>query len=243
MQRALLRGAAPAEAARYALAESQGAEPMPLVTTGRALRLPGTGRLAKGFGRAVLAMDSVAAQRLLAEAIEASGVPSVWDDVVRPVLAVVGRRWGQAGAPVEWEYLLSECVLAALVRATPLVTQPRNPRPVLLACAPGERHTLPLHGLAATLARRGLGTRMLGAAIPADAMAAAIRRTAPAAVVLWAQVSRNADPALVAGTPRRRQRTRMFLGGPGWRVLDVDPALLLTDAMGPAADEIENAVL
>jgi DNA-binding transcriptional MerR regulator len=240
MQRALVRGAAPAEAARYALSETRSTEPTELV--GATLRLPGAGRLAKGFGRAVLAMDSIGAQRLLGEAIEAVGVPRVWDDVVRPVLGAIGRRWSDAG-PVELEHLLYESVLAALIRATPLVAHPRNPRPVLLACVPDEQHTLPLHGLVATLACRGLGTRMLGPAVPSEALAAAIRRTAPAAVVLWAQLPRNADPALAALTPKGRQRSRLFLGGPGWRAVDLDPRLVLADGIGPAADDIENAVL
>jgi hypothetical protein len=114
---------------------------------------------------------------------------------------------------------------------------------VLLAAAPGEEHTLPLYGLVATLAHRDLGTRMLGAAVPADALAGAIRRMSPAAVVLWAQRPATADPALVATSPRSRQRTRLFVAGPGWQVLDVDPALVLPDGIGPAADDIEHAVL
>lgn len=243
MQRALLRGASPAEAARYALAESA-AESLPDAEHGpRVLRLPGAGRLARGFGRAVLAMDSVAAQRLLGEAIEASGVPRVWDEVVRPVLTALHRRWSGGGSAAELEHLLYECVLAALIRATPLVSHPRNPRPVLLACTPGEQHTLPLHGLAATLGCRGVGTRMLGPAVPAEALAAAIRRTAPAAVVLWAQLPRHADPSLATAAPRGRQRTRLFLGGPGWQAVDLDPRLVLADTLGSAADDIEQAVL
>jgi hypothetical protein len=243
MQRALLRGASPAEAARYALCELRpGAGP--IAESGpRALRLPGAGRLARGFGRAVLAMDSIAAQRLLGEAIEASGVPRVWDEVVRPVLTALHRRWSGGGSAAELEHLLYECVLASLIRATPLVAHPRNVRPVLLACAPGEQHTLALHGLAATLACRGVGTRMLGPAVPADALTAAIRRTAPAAVVLWAQLARHADPALAVAASRGRQRTRLFFGGPGWQVVDLDPRLVLSGALGLAADDVEQAVL
>jgi MerR family transcriptional regulator, light-induced transcriptional regulator len=243
MRRALVLGASPAEAARYALTGTPVEERSDPVGTPRALRLPGAGRLDRGFARAVLAMDSVAAQRLLAEAIDASGVPRVWDEVIRPVVAALGRRWGCPGSPVELEHLLDECVRSALIRATPLVLRPRNPRPVLLAAAPGERHTLALYGLAATLADRGLGTRMLGAAVPADALAGAIRRASPAAVVLWADLSCHADPALVTVPPRSRQHTRLFVAGPGWRVAGLDPALVLPDGIELAADDIENAVL
>jgi hypothetical protein len=187
-------------------------------------------------------MDSVAAQRLLGEAIAAGGVPHAWDEVVRPVLGAIAQRWAHAGAAIETEHLLYECVLAALIRATPLVTDPCNPRPVLLAAAPGEQHTLPLYGLVATLAARGVGTRMLGPALPVDALAAAIRRLAPAAVVVWAQLPRHADPALPGALPHRRTRARLFLGGPGWRALDLDPGLALADGLGPAADDIASAV-
>jgi hypothetical protein len=167
----------------------------------------------------------------------------VWDEVVRPVLAALGRRWGDGGPPGELEHLFYEVVMAALIRATPLVCEPRNPRPVLLTCVPDEQHTLPLYGLAATLARRGIGTRMLGAAVPVDALHAAIRRIAPAAVVLWAQLPGNADPALMVTTPRGRQRSRLFLGGPGWSAIDAAAGLVLTAELGPAADDIETAVL
>lgn len=246
MQRAMLRGASPAEAARYALTAAQPVvvdqDPDPLPARTTVLRLPGAGRFARGFGRAVLAMDSDAAQRLLGEAIAAGGVPHAWDEVVRPVLDAITQRWAHSGAAIETEHLLYECVLAALIRATPLVGRPCNPRPVLLAAVPEERHTLPLHGLVATLAARGVGTRMLGAALPADALAAAIRRLAPAVVVLWAQLPRHADPALLATLPYRRSRTRLLLGGPGWQALDLDPRLALTDGLGPAADAIAGAV-
>ena len=104
-----------------------------------------------------------------------------------------------------------------------------------------ERHTLPLHGLAAALAARGIGTRMLGPALPADALAAAIRTLAPAAGVVWAQLPRHADPAVLGCVPGRR-RTRLFLGGPGWRGLGLDPRLALADGIGPATDDVVGAV-
>lgn len=267
MQRALLRGASPAEAARYALgAGSQAAEPAltaegaveppgdrPAAVIGsprggpggRVLRLPGASRAARGLGRAVLAMDSAAAARLLAEAIAAGGVIGAWTEVIRPVLGATAQRWEHSGVGAEFERLLSECVLAALVRATEVVDRPRNPRPVLLACVPGERQTLPLRALVAELSRRALGTRMFGAGLPTEAFAAAIRRTAPAVVVLWAATRGYADPGLIERLPRTRPRARLFLAGAGWPPaagtgqLTVDPL----DGLGPAADDIERVVL
>ncbi|ROP39943.1 MerR-like DNA binding protein [Saccharothrix texasensis] len=256
MQRALLRGASSAEAAKYALASPVRA-PLTAVPPsltggeldggsapagGRGLKLQEANRRARGVGRAALAMDSAAVQALLADAIEADGVITTWDEVVRPVMAAIAARWEHSGAGVEVSHLVEECVLAAVVRATPVVAAPRNHRPVLLACMPDERHNLPLYPLAAVLAQRGVGVRQLGAALPADALASAVRRTAPAAVVLWAQLPRYADPGVVTALPRTRQQVRVFAGGPGWeRGVVPQPAERIND-LAAAADAVERAV-
>jgi hypothetical protein len=211
-------------------------------------------------------MDSPGAQRLLADAFDSLGVAAAWAEVIAPVSAAILARWETSGLGVETEHLLRECVLAALVRVTPVVSSPRNARPVLLACAPRERSSLPLYALVATLAAREIGTRMLGAALPADALAAAIRRTAPSAVVLWAHTPRHADPALAKKLPTNRTRCRLLFGGPGWRGPDqagtvrnpadqpevsrmtgqedqLDPSWTLPDDLSAAADHIERVVV
>jgi DNA-binding transcriptional MerR regulator len=230
MQRALVRGASPAEAAEYAL-KAHGTVP----EAPRPVDVPGSAVLAKGLGRAALAMDAMAVQRLLADVIATDGVITCWDHVVRPVLAAVAGRWAHSGESVEVEHLLQECVLAAMIAATPLLGPTRNPRPVLLSCAPEERHSLPLYVLRAALARREVATHMLGAALPADALAAAVRRTTPAAVVLWAQLPRNGDPAVF----ERVAGPRLFGCGPGW-ASTLPSQVERLDALADAVDRIES---
>jgi MerR family transcriptional regulator, light-induced transcriptional regulator len=233
MQRALLRGASPAEAADYALrAHAAPSTPRPRPT-------PDGSALMKGLGRAALAMDTHGVQQLLNDAIAADGVIACWDGVVRPVLTAVAGRWAHSGACVEVEHLLNECVLAAMITATPMLGQARNTRPVLLSCAPEERHSLPLYVLRAALARREVGTQMLGAALPVDALAAAVRRTAPAAVVLWAQLPRHGDPEVFAQVPRTRQRVRLFGCGPGWVSAQLPSQVQRLDALADAVDKLE----
>ncbi|SFR09212.1 MerR HTH family regulatory protein [Lentzea waywayandensis] len=245
MQRALLRGASSAEAARFALdsksSMTHGVVPV-APSGGRGLKLPGASRLARGLGRAAVAMDSIAVQEMLADSLASDGVITTWNEVVRPVLTAVAARWQLSGAGVEVEHLLNECVLAAFVRATPLVTAGRNHRPVLLACMPEERHNLPLYPLAAELAHRGVVVRQLGAALPMDALAAAVRRTAPSAVVLWAQLPRYADPGVITALPRTRQQVRLFVGGPGWRRGVVTAPAERVEDLAAAADAVESAV-
>src|SRR5436190_21523405 len=139
MQRALLRGASTAEAARYALEqmprsgppqEPEGPHAVPETDEGHEV----PSRLARRLSTAALAMDVGAVQRMLADTIAELGVLPAWTGVIEPVLSALGARWRGASAGAEVEYLLAECVFAALVRATPVLDEPRTTRPVLLGC-------------------------------------------------------------------------------------------------------------
>jgi hypothetical protein len=227
MQRALVRGVSPGDAARYALSvpEPEGAprHAGPDAGDGRpragghGLGLPGAGGRARGLGRAASALDSAAVSGLLAESLRGDGVETTWDEVVRPVLGAVGTRWADTTTGVEVEHLVTACVSAvfgALLSGTG--EDARDARPVLLAAVPGEQHTLPILALAAALRVHGVAHRYLGADLPADALAAAARRTAPVAVVLWSLQPETADPRVLAAMPRTRPRFRTFAAGPGW---------------------------
>jgi hypothetical protein len=134
-------------------------------------------------------------------------------------------------------------VLAALVRATPVLDKPRNHRPVLLGCVPEERNTTAMYALAACLAERKLGTQLFGVPLPAEVLAVAVRRSAPAAVVLWARRGGIADARVFARVSRGRQRSRLFACGAGW-----DPAALpdnveLLDGVASAVERIEYVLV
>ncbi|MFF8962685.1 MerR family transcriptional regulator [Streptomyces globisporus] len=178
----------------------------------------------RGLARAAVRLDAPALDELLTAVLDRYGLPAAWDEVMMPVLHAVGRKWETAGERyIEVEHLLSWHVSGALRG----VTAGRTPAPgaglALLACVPGETHTLALEALAATLAQQGLPVRMFGAAVPAGALEDAVRRTGPAAVVLWAQSRKTASPALVArldalewGVRGARGRPVVCVAGPGW---------------------------
>jgi hypothetical protein len=88
---------------------------------------------------------------------------------------------------------------------------------------PGEQHVLALEALNATLGEQGLPARMLGAAVPAEALLSAVDRLGPAVVVLWAQTRSTASLPLARHLADRRWGVRgarreplVVLGGPGW---------------------------
>ena len=248
MRDALLHGATPAAAARYALSTPlPHSDPPPIPDTdetalptgrgGPGLPLPDAGWHARGLARAATALDADAVRRLLNESITALGAQATWDVAVRPVLVAIAQRWADTGTGIEIEHLLSDCVTAvfsALAASTPTTTA----RPVLLAGMAGDQHQLPIVVLTATLAQRGVTCRSLGADLPADALVAAIRRTAPAALLLWSQLAGTADPDLLTSLPRTRPAFRIFIGGPGWADVTVGPRVVRLSSLQEATDAI-----
>ncbi len=166
------------------------------------------------LARAVLDMDSPAITALVGDSMRRQGVVASWESLVSPVLRAIGRRWELTGAGIEVEHLLSECVLTALHdRAAHFAGDVVNTAPVLLACVEEEQHSLPIHAVAAALAERQVGSRVLGARLPSAALLAAATRIGPSAVFLWAQ---SDDTAGLDLTPLLDGIDRLVLGGLGW---------------------------
>ncbi|MBY8878240.1 MerR family transcriptional regulator [Actinacidiphila acidipaludis] len=249
MCRLTAAGAPPAEAARVARATSGGSpqatEPKPAggetwrtAEPGAPARRGGAGgglplggdvrQECRGLSRAAVRLDAPELERRLVDAVRQHGLVVAWEEVMVPTLRAVGRKWESSGDRyVEVEHLLSWHVSTTLRRAALVLEPAAQPAtaagPVVLACTPGELHCLPLEALEAALALAGVPTRMLGAAVPVEALIACVRRTGPAAVVLWAQSRSAASPPLarhVAGLEwgQAGARTRPFVlpAGPGW---------------------------
>ena len=196
------------------------------------------------MGRAALALDSDLVRELLTESIAAVGLQRTWDDVTRPVLSAVGQRWAITGVGIEIEHLLSNCVTEVFGSAVTAAPDPvSGARPVMLAGMPRDQHLLPLVVLAAMLAQRGVACRSLGADLPVAAMASAIRRLAPAAVVLWSQLSSTAEPKTLGSLPRTRPAFRTFAAGPGWAEVELPPRVVLLTSLLQATDMVSAVIL
>ena len=252
MQHALVRGASPADAARFATTTRlpDRIEPEPaqdeLISRARgggaALSLPGAGGRAHGLARAALMLDPRPVRTSLTESVAAIGVEPTWDEVVRPVLTAIGERWQHTGAGVEVEHQLSECVNGVFGQVAATAPAEADARPVLLAGMPGELHTLPIVVLAAALAARRVPCRILGANLPVAALVAAIRRTAPALVVLWAQLAVTADAEALASLPRTRPRFRIAAAGPGWADQELPSRVDRLDSLVTARQAVTDMV-
>ncbi|WP_432072629.1 MerR family transcriptional regulator [Streptomyces wuyuanensis] len=258
MCRLTAQGVPPAEAARAAMSapaatpgsgparNGQETAPSSRAPGGpNALPLGDVRQECRGLARAAVRLDAPAVDALLDAVLAEHGLVTAWEEVVAPTLHAVGRKWATSGERyVEVEHLLSWHVSSALRRVRYAVERSDVP-PVLLACVPGEQHSLPVEALAAALGERGLPARMFGPALPAEALHDAVRRLGPAAVVLWAQSRSTADRSLVQkvsgihwGVKGARKRPAVLIAGPGWAG-GAYPGALRLHGLGSAVDVVE----
>ncbi|WP_244789836.1 MerR family transcriptional regulator [Streptomyces sp. BJ20] len=199
-------------------------EAAPASRAGSGLRLGDARQECKGIARAALRLDAAALDRMLLDAIREHGLVAAWTEVIVPTLQAVGRKWESSGERyVEVEHFLSWHVSGALRRAAPDTAPDRPGASVVLACVPGDNHTLALEVLSAALAERGIPVRMFGGALPVESLIAAVRRTGPAAVALWAQSRTTASRPLAQhvaamewGVRGARRSPLVLTLGPGW---------------------------
>lgn len=208
---------------------------------GLVVPLPDGTPAARGLARAAMSLDSHECIRIIRQHVERHGTIATWDHLISPVLVSVGERWRTTGTGVEVEHLLSESVLSSLRTVAAGLRNPRNGRPVLLAAAELEQHGLPLHVLTASLAEQGVASRLLGVRVPRTALAAAVRRSGPAVVFVYAHL-RVREPEQLAELPRLRPSPLLLLGGPGWNGVDTPPGAERVDDLAAATDRILAAV-
>ncbi|WP_394436366.1 MerR family transcriptional regulator [Streptomyces sp. SGAir0957] len=236
MCRLTATGLAPADAAHQAVSRrGTGLVPAAVPLQRRTPQRPSRATLERqhrGLSRAATRLDAPGVRSLLTEAVDRHGLVHAWQDVMVPVLHAIGRKWEEAGDRyVEVEHFLSWHVSGMLHRG-PVASATLAVPPVVLACVPAEQHSLPLEALSAALDEMGLPQRMFGAAVPVEAVTAAVRRTGPRAVVLWAQARSTANLPLARqladsrwGVRGARGGPAVVLGGPGWAGRTVRGAL------------------
>ena len=183
---------------------------------GQVIPIPGGTPASRGLARAALALDGLACQQIMRDTIEKRGVIWSWDHLLVPVLTGVGQRWETSGGSIDVEHILSDSVHAVLAERARELKEPQNARLVMLAGADEEPHFLPLWAVAAALAERRVGCRMLGARVPQETLLQSARRTGPAAVFVWAQIPGSAQTQTLADLTMLRPAPTVVAGGPGW---------------------------
>ncbi|WP_440087207.1 MerR family transcriptional regulator [Streptosporangium sp. LJ11] len=206
--------APPAEREREREPEWPTPKGIPSLTADRRPGVPTVAMLA----RAAMMLDSGAVHDWIGAALARHGVLWTWERLVMPVFETICRRQSESGASIEVEHLFSDRLMAALIGLTERPARPAGPRPVLLACAENDLHSLPIYALAAALTiEHQVETRVLGARTPYPALADAMRRLGPSVVFVWSQLPETGDPAPLVSLPVLRPPSLVVAGGTGWR--------------------------
>ena len=211
MRRLITAGVAPAEAAEQALAHKGEVKVEKILKTFEVRE-----DVVAAIVKAANSLDRNFVESILRKDIEKYGVINSWQEVIVPVLIIVGDAWAETGTGIEVEHLLSETITSILRDRTKVMKSPINARPVLLASVGEELHTLALHALHAALSEIKVECHFLGARTPLEALSNVVTRSAPPAIFLWAQLPKNGDPMYFRDIPAIRPAPRFILGGPGW---------------------------
>jgi methanogenic corrinoid protein MtbC1 len=178
--------------------------------------MQGASAIARGLAKAAFSLDTQACTQLIQNSIHARGVIWTWEKLLLPVLIALGKKWELTGEGIESEHILSECIIGQMKQRTDQLIAPVNMRPVLLASAQDDLHTIPQYVAAAALAERRIGSRVLGARVPYTTLISATKRLAPAAVLIWGQVPVKSLPLELADLANARPTPLLLVAGPGW---------------------------
>lgn len=197
--------------------------------------------LVKAIYSAAKIFDTTFIESELAKDLAKFRVVRSWNELISPLLFLVGQHWEETREGVEIEHLLTEIIKGVLRDSTEKIVEPLNARPVLLAAVGDELHCLALHALAAALAERKIETHFLGSRTPLTAVSNMVSRSGPPAVFLWAQLEENADNEFFRELPSVRPAPRIILGGPGWDREECAGMAIVED-LTQACIEIERSV-
>ena len=183
---------------------------------GSVLSMQGAPAIARGLAKAAYSLDAAACTQLIQNSIHARGVIWTWEKLLTPVLIAIGKKWELTGEGIESEHILSECIIGQMKQRADQLTNPVNIRPVLLSSAPEDLHTIPQFVAAAALAERRIASRTLGPRVPHASLLSAIKKLAPAAVLIWGQLEVKAIPAEFENIINARPEPLIMVAGPGW---------------------------
>ena len=174
--------------------------------------------IVRGLVRAATMLDSKSSATIVADVIDSKGVIWAWSNVIVPALQIVGDKWNETDSGIEVEHLLSEVIESQLRIITGANFEPVNPRPVLLCCTTHELHTLPIYAIAAALATKQIGCRILGARLPIDSLLSAAKKIGPSAILVWSQTRGTEEPTIWNQLQEQRPGLVKIAAGPGWTV-------------------------
>ena len=150
------------------------------------------------FNDTVKSLDTARALGCAHRLVEALGYEDAVEHVFFPELRHWGALWAEDGHVVAQEHVASLAVRAALLspRISPSEDSKAGKKPVvILACAPGEQHDLPLLHVANLMRKSSFKPSLLVAGLPIADILRTCERSLAQVLVLSASITPRADVA------------------------------------------------
>lgn len=181
---------------------------------------PPTVKLGHAYAEAILSGDEVAAEIVIREAMEARlSTADIDHEIIAPALWFVGELWQRGEISVADEHLATEISLRvlALQREVRRLELGRGGHRVLLATPSGEQHVVALRMVGNLIAEAGYSATMLGAEVPAPALASFAKSHDAAVICLSATLPGLGDRVLICmhEAQRLQPEAQFVVGGSG----------------------------
>jgi MerR family transcriptional regulator, light-induced transcriptional regulator len=175
--------------------------------------------LADDLGRALLALDTGAADQILSEAFAMYPVEEVCRSVIAPTLVEVGERWLRGEISVAAEHFASSFIRRKLFSLFNVYETGRGRGLVFAGCAPDEWHEVGLLMISLFLVRHGIRLNYLGPNLGSDGLAEMLRHHRPDLLIVSATSEETAEhihelASVVSALPE--PRPALAFGGQGF---------------------------
>jgi len=200
---------------------------------------PALSDIRDGWINAILNFDEESAENIINYAFALYPIETVCFEVLLDGLATIGEAWYQGEASVQQEHFASSLVirrLDALIAASP---PPTRPGTVLVACPPGDEHTIAPLMLTLMLRQRGWKVVYLGANVPKSRFEETIRSIKPLIVILTAQHLKSAASLLDLAEYLTQKEVRVAFGG---LIFNRNPELSTAISGYYLGNQLKNAI-
>ena len=150
-------------------------------------------RAAEQLRHGLDSFDEALADQALEQMLSEYPVQAVMRTVLLPYLYDVGERWAEHRTTVAQEHFATNYVMFRLATLSRGWDKGLGPR-ALIACAPGELHTIGLICFGIALHHHGWRISFLGAATPIDMLEAAAAELRPQLITVCAYLSGRLEP-------------------------------------------------
>ena len=157
-------------------------------------------KISRAYAEALLSGDEVAAEVAIREALAARlSSAEIDEQIIAPALWLIGELWQRHEITVAEEHIATEISLRtlALQREALRLQGGRREHLVMLASPSGELHVVALKMADNLLREAGYDAVMVGADVPAQALATAARRYRPDVLCLSSTMAGGTDQVLL----------------------------------------------